>query len=523
MRTHKRKMVALLVALMMLMGLVPAFAEAPAQENPIAALLKSGNNLKTEFTIQLNPQLGAMIAGFTGGEPDEATMNTFNTVISAINKLKGSFVLSATGVSGFLGTETGSLMDMRASYKEDGSELKMTSSLLPGLFLSIDPAMMAKFASQMQVQSFDHAKALELAQPYLNVLNEEIGKVQQAAGSEEGSYETGYGTFTKRTVVPVTNHMLAGLVVKLGEVYEKDAALQETVKQMTEANKELNESIQPAAEGETPAPAQPEDPIKDLVESAKEQLTKEDRQLFDLTVYENDTNYYFDLVSPLGSEQQTNVQVLAPKAVGKDSPNKLVEVKIILAGATYPTPGEEPVKTDWAVLEQAILSNQDYSSTLITLKVTAVNETESKVNSEMNLSLLTSGISAGIAVNTNADLSTLVSTTEVALSAMMPDPLLKVIVNSAPTKDQPEAPVTEGAKEVVLKEEMSKEDEALIQQSMGSVGQDILSRLMTALPEEAPAIIKLIQDSQSGQESEVVPEPQPEVIEEGETETAPGN
>lgn len=522
MKNSKMRLTALLVALMMLLGLVPALAESPA-ETPMAAFLKSGKNIKTEFTLEVNPMLGGLIVNLTGGQADEATMNTINTIVNAVNKLKGTFVMSQTGVSGVYGTETGNLMDMQASFEEDGSNIKMTSSMLPGLYATVDPEFIAKFAGQMNTQAMNQEQMQKLVLPYLAVVQGEVAKVQQAAPAEEGSFETPHGTFTKQTKLPVTSHMLAGLVVKLGEVYAQDEAAQQFIKEMNQANQSMNQSMDipsqdaPAAEGSLP-PAEgvqiappSEDPIKDLVTSAQEALGREDSTLFNLTAYENDAKVFLNLETLPEDPQQTNVQVLADKADLTTAKESNFEVKMLMGGPKALGEDGNPVveTTDWVALEQSILSGENYSATLVNLSVKANNVSETHGTSNVNVSLMAGGMNLGIAVDTDADLATMVSTTKVALSVMMPDPLLVVTVTSNPTEEAPVAPVTEGAKEVVLREEISEEDQKLVEEAMGNVGAALLQKLNAALPEEAPAIIKLIQDSMAAPspDAETIPEP----------------
>lgn len=496
-----KKLTALLVALMMLLSIVPALAEAPAGETPFDRILKSGKNLKSEVTIQLNPQIGALISSMSGSQPDEESMKVFQAISDAISKLKATFIASASGASGVVGTDKGDLIDMQMSYNQDGSDLKMTSSMLPGIYMTVDPEMMAKFAGQMNLQVMDQEKVMEKAQAYLTVLTEEISKIQQASSSEEGSFDTPYGTFKKSTKLTVNSQMVAGLLVKLGEVYAKDEDLQAQIKEMVLASQAMNSGMQLPQEGETAA-SEYKDPILEMVESAKDSLDDEGIPLFDLVAYENESSMYFDLANLPDNPQPFNVQV----HVVTEETTANVNVKYMLAGFNYTAEGETPEPTDWVALEQNILSGADPSAMLVEVKVNAVTETETKNETAMTITLASAGMSASISINSAVNIETMESSSELALSMMMPDPLLKITMNSAPTDEQPVAPVVEGMKEVVLKEEMSEEDQSLLMQAAGSIGPVLLEKLSTVLPDEAPAILQLITESMQGA-GDSMPEP----------------
>ncbi|MDI9521066.1 MAG: hypothetical protein QM308_07960 [Bacillota bacterium] len=502
-----KKLTALLVALMMLLSIVPALAEAPAGETPFDRILKSGKNLKSEVTIQLNPQAGALISSMSGSQPDEESMKVFQAISDAISKLKATFIASASGVSGVVGTDKGDLIDMQMSYNQDGSDLKMTSSMLPGVYMTVDPEMMAKFASQANIQAslqaIDQEKVMEKAQAYLDVVTNEVGKIQQASGSEEGSFDTPYGTFKKCTKVTITSQMVAGLMTKLGEVYAKDEDLQAKVKEMVLASEAMNSGMQHPQGGETAEPKEYKDPILDMLESSKSAFDSEDQPLFDLVVYENENSVYVDLANLPDNPQPFNVQV----HVVTEETTANVNVKYMLAGFNYTAEGETPEPTDWVALEQNILSGADSSAMLVEVKVNAVSETETKNKTAMTITLASAGMSASISINSAVNIETMESSSELALSMMMPDPLLKITMNSAPTDEQPVAPVVEGMKEVVLKEEMSEEDQKLLMEASANMAPALLEKLQTALPDEAPSILQLIQNSMGGSQESEMPEP----------------
>lgn len=509
-----KKLIALMVALMMLFSIIPTFAEAPAGENPFEKILKSGKNLKSEISIQLNPQIGYIIALMNGENmPDEKTQQAFQLISDALKKVKATFVASATAASGVIGTDKGELGDLQISYNEDGSDLKMTSSLLPGVFMTVDPEMMAQYTNKANAQNMSEEELMKKVQPYLSVLTEEVDKVQKAAGSEEGNYDTPYGAFNKRTKVTLTSHMLGGLLLKLGEVYSKDTELQAMVKEIAVSSEGMNVDMLIPQEGEEVAPEEYKDPILGMLESIQESLTKEEESLFDLTVFENEGSAYFDLATLPENPQPMNIRVYTGK---KDETTTDLEVKLLQGGYRFAAEGETLEPIDWAVLEQSALAGTDPAAGVLSLKINAVNENESKIATTLAISFASGGVAASISAKTSANIETLESDSEFAVYMMGEEPLLKVVIHAVPTDDQPVAPVVEGMKELVLKEEMSEEDQAILEKAAAGIGPALLEKLSVILPDEFPAIMELIMSSTEGQDDSAMLEPSVET--EGELE-----
>ncbi len=497
MKNTGKKLIALMLSVMMLLGLIPALAETPAQDNAFAKILASGKNLKTEVTVTVNPMLGALVSSFSGSQPTEESQAVFQKISDAIAKIKATFIASATAASGSFGTEQGELADLQVSYKEDGSDLKMTSSLLPNVFLTIAPEMMAQYASIQEGQNMGQELVLEKSEPYIDVLNAEIGKLQEAVGVQTGSFETPYGAFTNKTELTLTTHMVANIVIKLGEVYEKDTELQEMVQQLGAANQQMSSEMGIPTGVETQeteeTPAAPKDPILDLVASAKGALETEDKPLNNVVIYDDGADRAFiDMFSLKEDPQQMNIKSFVD--TGKSTGASKVEVKVIIAGPQMPVEGQtEPAPIDWLALEQAIKTGQDEAGQMVEVLVNAVKDGETKVKSDLSFAFISRFISAGLAVNSDINLETMESLAELSLSMMMPDPLLKVSIKSMPTDEQPVAQeIAENAKEIVLKEELSEEDQAILKEAGNGIKAKLGENLKKALPEEAPVIIELI-------------------------------
>ena len=84
----KNRILAVLMALMLGLGTIPALAETPADVPGLSSLLANIGTMQYEAQVQLNPNAVAMVMGMTGQTSDEATMSLVNTLVSALNKLK---------------------------------------------------------------------------------------------------------------------------------------------------------------------------------------------------------------------------------------------------------------------------------------------------------------------------------------------------------------------------------------------------------------------------------------------------
>ena len=73
MKKFTRNMLALLLAAAMVLSLVPAFAEAPAQTNA-QAVLEKGGTLKLASDLVLDTQSLAGLLGMAMGSADEESM-----------------------------------------------------------------------------------------------------------------------------------------------------------------------------------------------------------------------------------------------------------------------------------------------------------------------------------------------------------------------------------------------------------------------------------------------------------------
>lgn len=509
MKKMKLRLAAILTALVMALGLMPALAEQPAAPSPMAALMQtieqlyaSGKSMQTEYTITVNPALGNMLMGVTGQQPDEANMALLTTVINAVNKLKAVVMTGKEQVSGTVGTDQASLFDFQVALNEETKANHITTSLLPGIALSIDPEMLSKMspASKMTPEQMQ-----QLMAPYLAAFSAYTAKVAQAAAKEEGTYEiAGYGTYTTRYQLAVTTHMAASLLEDVAALYKSDENLQRFFEEAMKAN----QAMDLPTEGEVP-----QDPAQAMLDAAKDIKAKEDKVILNATVYEDGAGKsYAELVTPEGNEQAFRIDLLmtgAPVPGQAHAGPVDISAKILMKTNQPAATGETIPATDWVALESDIKSGTNYTDALVNLTFKTTPELP-QINSAFSLNLLTSGMNIGLAGNSASNLGTLEESGQFHLSFMTPDPMLTVNFTSKPVDAQPAAPLLDGASTVVLSEgELPEETNKLLENSLQQALPALLERLKAALPEEAPALLALLEaDTSQG------PMVEPEVVEE---------
>ena len=112
----------------------------------------------------------------TGEMPDEQSGSIISTIISAVNKLSFSALVSKDAVSAVIGSTVAPVMEFQAGMNQETFENTITGSMLPGVALSIDPEMIRQFMDQASGIQVDPEEVMELVQLHLlrigGVLNE---------------------------------------------------------------------------------------------------------------------------------------------------------------------------------------------------------------------------------------------------------------------------------------------------------------------------------------------------------------
>lgn len=501
MKKTRTRAVALIASLMLVLGMVPAFAET--QLPALSDLLANSGNMKYEVQVKLNPQAASILSMISGEAPDEASSSLISTVISAINKLKATVITGKSGVSAVIGTDAAPLMDFQATADPETFESHITSSMLPGLALSIDPAMIQKVTGQMSQAQMDPEKMAELFQLHADALTGIFNEAAAGFKAEEGSFVIeGYGTFTKRTQVALTTSLLADVMEKLAALYKKgEVPHKEFMEKFSAANQATGAQL----------PGENTDLGKLLDDAAAKAKAEPDKTILTIWVYEGENALYIDGATPEDISQPAKIDMLF---TGQGS-NSQVKIRFIGKGSSF-TAGETetPAAPDWAAIEKEILSGQNYLDTMVNLNIQSSAELPS-MSTQVTLDMFTGGMTIGLKISGNSRLDTMESDSTISLSMFSPEPLLTISVTSKQTEEQPAAPQLEGTAAVVIKENgLSDEDNSLLEASIQKAIPELLQKLTAALPEEGPVLLQMIQSMTTPEETPPAEETLPEVVEE---------
>lgn len=496
----KNRILAVLMALMLGLGTIPALAEAPAPVPGLSSLLADKGTMQYEAQVQLNPSAVAMVMGMTGQTADEASMTMVNTLVSALNKLKFNVLAGQSGMSVIIGTDKAALMDLQAAMNPETFEAQVTTSMLPGIALSVDPAMMQKVMGQASSLQVDPEKTMQIVKLHLDTIGGLVKEIAEGFTPEEGSFTIeGYGTFTKRTQVTVTTHMLADLLQKLADIYNSAPVHKEFMEKILSASNALPEGA--AAASEIP------DFGKQLDEAAKKGKAEPDMPVLTGWVYEGENATYIDAMTPPEAGNQTKLDLLF------ENQGSQIRIKVIGKGYSYTAADTEPAAApDWAAIEKDILGGQNYTDTLVNVTISNTAELP-QMSTTVTADIIATGMNVGLKVNAANRLDTMEGKFDISISLMSPEPMLTFSVSSKPTDALPAALVLDGTAPIMLKEsEMSEEETNLLQASLQKALPELFEKLPMALPEEGPALLQMIQQMMAPpvQESPAG-EPQPEV------------
>lgn len=504
MKTMKMRMLAILTALMLVMGILPALAESAPTAPDVASFFNSDQNIQMDIQVEINPMIGQLVGSFaaTTAEPDEAMDTALVTVLQAINKLKTTVLLSKNAFSGIVGTEKGVLIDFQGHVDEASNQSHITSSLLPGISLSLDPAMMAQLNAQALQQQMTPEQAMQMVTPYLAAMTANFEKIKAGTATEEGAFVTeDYGTFSKRTPITLTTHMVADFVQDILNVYKED----EQLKKLLESSMKNNPAAALAPMEGVPT-QNPEEALQEMEEDLKRIKAEEEKTVLLINAYENDEgSLYLDMVTPEGEDAAVKADLLMkgnPAEVGGDLDMSL---RLIARSATSAeTPGE-PV--DWKTMLQELQSGQNYRDTLMNLNLSMQNELP-KTKSDLSLDVIASGMRVGITANSASDLATKESNAAIALSFMTPEPLLKLTVATKPAEEAPVQPLLDGKTNVVITgDDLAEDLQNKLNESLEKALPELINRINIVLPEEATAFMALIQQSMG--DDAPIPEPAP--------------
>lgn len=506
MKGLSKRLIALLTVLMLLAGTGAALAELPKADMPAPyKVLEAGGAIGFEGTLNLDADsLKGLLMMVMGTSPsDEETATVVDALFGAVNKLRFTSLSDKNTVSGVLGTQAGELITFQVAADEATMENTITTNLLPGLALQMDPQML-KAAMGQQQMDITPEKLMEMLTPYSEVMisffNSKLGPKPEAAATP---YEiAGIGQFHYQVEYRLTNMDVAELVEKLFEVFKNDQKLQSI--------------IQKAASQSGQADVQEALDLKQMEEEVAKLKQAEEKLLLTGTVYATDDNntVYFVLDTPETQAEKAHVTVLVNNdmAAGAD-----VKVKVLVKNPEPPsaqaTEGAEPapaaVAPDWLALEADILAGSNMQDVLVTVE-TNFKPGEKETTSAFKANLVASGFAITLDGEGSNQMDKLLSQTVIRLGMGGPKPMLTLSGKVFETEEKPVAPASEGLNIVTLKAdetgELAISDEAAVMSSLEKALPLLMENLNKALPEEGPALVMMIAQMLSPQEDVVVEE-----------------
>ena len=477
MKKITKRLAALVTALVLLLGLgATVAAEAPAtMANPAALkLLNAGGAIGFEASMNLNVDALKGILGMVMGATDEQSMTSITTVISALNKLKLKGVYTLDAASAVVGTDKGELLNFQTLVNKDSKESAVTTNLLPGISLSLDPAMVAAILAQQNMANAEELK--EALIPYSEILlgfvNEQMGPKPEK--SAEPIDIPGVGQFHYKAAFDITSHEVLGLVEKLMTTFKADKKLQGLLMQN--------------AQGE---PGEMQNAIEQMEKDLAEQKLSKDEVGFVGTAYMNEPGdaYYFVVNTAEGIKSPAHFTLLLSGANAKfDS----VKFKLLTkTPAEEETASEEAI--DWAKVEEEITTGKNFQNVMVQVD-SSMKPQGDLLASTFNLNIMVGGMNIKLEVEGDNKLDKVDANTKMSVYFNGPQPLLSVSAKMFETQEKPVAPVTEGNTVITLKQdsaqgELPEKDEKALMESLQKGVQVVMENLNKALPEEGPTLL----------------------------------
>mgnify|MGYP000847776463 FL=1 len=505
-----KRLTALMAALMLFLSASAALAEGtvPTAES----VLNAGGAVAFEAQAQFD---GASLKGIMGlalggGAQDEATNTLIDAAISALNRLHVRGVYAKDGLSGYLGTQEGELINLQAVlYDEETMDNALTTNLLPGIALVVDPAMVKSAMGQMPQMS--QAQAEAMLAPYGEAVLAFIQAQLNPQPLPEPLDIPDAGQFAFKADFELTTREVAELMEKLYNIFKNDKNLQAMIQQAGSAS------------GEDPMEA-----LKEMEEGIAEMKAAEDKVILSGVAYLNEAGdtTYVEALTPQEEEERARLTLLIKG--GNLSEGTTVSMKLIAKGEdpyaaftseelTTPEPVLEEI--DWDAVEADILSFSNFTDTLITLDISFTPEGD-RISTATKLGLIAGGMNITVENESQSLIDRLETQTETRFFLGDQNPLITITVKAYQTDEHPQLPQLEGLKVVTLKTneegELVPNDVIALEQSMANLPGQLMANIAAALPEEGPALLTLISGYLTAQEPEIQGPEEPLVIEETE-------
>lgn len=480
------RLAALLSALLMLSA--TAVAELPLAPSGVLGLLESGRSIKGQVGLELNSDmLSALIS--QGAPPDESTKTVVDTLLSAVGKLKATSLIAKGAYSLSVGTDAGELFDLRMAMDPETMQNRMTTSLLPGYVLSVDPAIFGDaFSAQGLFPKFPEADMEALLQPYIEALSpliEERITADLQAQTEEGPFEVpGVGTFASKAGYDIRQSLVVDVLATVHDLFKTDDKAQAYLTEILQYVAQIQSKM-----GEEQAEPVPDIPkiLAEMERAIEEGKAKDDEVLIHYDVYIDGPE---DAMLVEGTPTASDEGIFVSLWTQPVENGTVLKISFISEDKGEDEDGE----IDWHTVRQQVLSGENYTATLINLNIDASEDAAGgSHNTRLALEVYAGGAyNAGLTadiVSATGDAFGFSGT--LALSVFSPDPLLTVSFDISESDENPAAPEEEGETLVLTEETAETSLPGLLEALMGPGLSGLLERLETAMPEEA-AIIQMM-------------------------------
>jgi len=513
MKTISKRLAALFVALAMTLTGLGALAEAALVPQTPEAVFARGNYIKSEMHMQLDPQaLSGLFALLgTGTDPDaEQAMTVINQVLGAINKLKATVISGKDVMSMTVGTELAQIMDMQLTMKEGIGASAITTSLLPGLKLSmpqIPGAQKYQALLEQHKKAFQEMQFDKLAAPYVEALNNFfVQTVVPKATLVPGTVDIAdVGSFDTAMTFDIDSHMVAGLLSAVVEVLKQDTTVRQlldshlkagakyaaTLPQNTDTSASADMAISATPKDSAEMIAKLEEGIAKLMEMPAEVIAHQ-------SVYTNTTNAAVYTTTEDKDSIVMFTVSFQPVDLGHDLKiSFLAKQDTPSFGTTDAAATQAPATpVDWAAVKAGVLEGTDFSSILLTLDLKSIPDLalNQQQNTNFIMKLYMQGMQIGMqAKGSSALAAPYASKGEMSFSFMSPEPMLSFFYEDSEVSEAPALPDETGLKVVELNEAAMEPTSELAQTLQQKGLPALIENLKLALPEETQILLAFIQ------------------------------
>ena len=466
---HKQ-ITALMAALVLMLSLgLPALAQTAALPGLIPEVSGRGNLLQTEVEVLINPDTLIQLLEehiLTPGEQNAEGLQAIRDIVAGINKLRATLIQGDRQHHIRLESEDKQILTFDVALDEATQLASITSSLLPGVRLSL-PQEMLLAAVKVQEENDPFTMSDDQMAPYAEAIGQFLAKLpeQGAETADEGSYFiVGYGKFTKRETIDLDSETALGLAASLLEVFKQDEHGQKMLDLSLSAQREKNPD---AAQ----APGSSAELIAELEKAIAESQAQENRVIAS----------HFTYTSADGLAMYSHTQF-----IDQDESKPDVVIHYYNEGNA-----KETIKhTRFSISLDHPEGSPEYETSLSFSSLSAKDEAK---NEEYQETMATLDSSMGqfklTATNQLALTGEYGAKGTVSLSAFGSRPLLTLRYQSKEVAEAPAQPVAENLVTIDVGDSVSDEEGNLIAQTLVEKG---LPELFTALPEEITQLLGIV-------------------------------